>query len=273
MPLLFGNTQKTQLFPDQPLEFERSSFVPEQVKDLLSRRRMGADRNYSDHITALPDIVHELSPRLKRALEWSAYAHQPQRRYVERLTESGEYEFPLYLEHPYIVMAIAAQVTDDEDILIACLLHDVIEDQPDRMSLDMIEREFGPRVKRIVRDVTKDKTIINKGSRNANYLEHINTDACEEARIVCMADKIHNIMCDLDDYQLIGEELWEKFNKNGESVEETKVRKFTWFNGVYHIMLLRMPYHPLTHVLGEMVAMYDETCFGDISLPEYEHAL
>lgn len=252
-----------QLFDDQPLSYERS-FVP---RSLIPDED---NRQYMEHIACLPDIVRELTPRIRRALEWAAYAHQNQKRYVARESHNGGYEFPHYIEHPYIVAAIVAQVTDDEDVIIAAILHDVEEDQPDRMNLDMIEREFGPRVRRIVRDVTKDNGNPDKAARNANYLTHIRYHACEEARVVCMADKIHNIMSDLDDYESIGEDLWRLFTKPGQTVEKTKQRKFAWFDGAYQIMLETMPLHPLTHTLGDMVRAYQKISIDTIVLSPSE---
>ena len=124
-----------------------------------------SDTTYRDHVAALPELMCELTPRIQYALEWAAYAHQHQSRYVMREGENGKMEKPHYIEHPYIVAAVVAQFTDDEDIIIAAILHDVVEDQPERMSFDIIEAEFGPRVRRIVRDVTKDNGMDNKELR------------------------------------------------------------------------------------------------------------
>lgn len=247
-----------KLFEDHPLGYERSFVSSESIPT--------SDTTYRDHVAALPELMCELTPRIQYALEWAAYAHQHQSRYVMREGENGKMEKPHYIEHPYIVAAVVAQVTDDEDIIIAAILHDVVEDQPERMSFDIIEAEFGPRVRRIVRDVTKDNGMENKELRNSSYLEHVRLESCEEAKIVCLADKIHNIISNLDDYSALGEELWDKLTKPGKTIDQTKRRKYAWFNGVYEIMNEKMPMHPLTHILGDMVVMYKKISIDTIAL-------
>lgn len=91
-----------------------------------------------------------LSPRLLNAINIAAVAHRNQYRKGTAIP---------YVSHVFAVMNIASAMTDDEDILIACLLHDVLEDAPDEFSAEQIEETFGPRVLDIVGEVTKDESL------------------------------------------------------------------------------------------------------------------
>ncbi len=59
--------------------------------------------------------------RLDNAVREAARAHE-----IEGQHRKGT-DIP-YIIHPFGVMMIASNATDDEDVLIACLMHDVLED-------------------------------------------------------------------------------------------------------------------------------------------------
>ncbi|MCB9809905.1 bifunctional (p)ppGpp synthetase/guanosine-3',5'-bis(diphosphate) 3'-pyrophosphohydrolase, partial [Candidatus Peribacteria bacterium] len=82
-----------------------------------------------------PDFTMIDRDRLTRAYWFGYGAHKDQKR------KSGE---PYYM-HPVEASMILLQIKPDLDTLIACLLHDVIEDTP--TTADEIEREFGPGVR------------------------------------------------------------------------------------------------------------------------------
>ncbi len=143
-----------------------------------------------------------LTPRLAKAINTSALAHRNQLRKVSSLP---------YIVHPYAVMLIAGEVTSNEDVLIACLFHDIIEDVPGEYPMQQMSVEFGQNVVAIVSDVTKNDSILDWHERSKDYLDHIARKASGDALIVSAADKCHNLMSVVDDYQLMGEKLWSKF--------------------------------------------------------------
>jgi len=85
----------------------------------------------------------ELNDRIKRAIDFSIEAHEGQFR------KSGE----PYVTHPILVAAITASITGDEDMTIAALLHDVVEDTP--VTLEEVQEAFGERVALLVEGLTK----------------------------------------------------------------------------------------------------------------------
>ncbi len=120
-----------------------------------------------------------------------------------------------YIIHPFGVMLIASKATDEEDILIACLLHDVLEDVPSTIyGEDDIESDFGQNVLRIVKDVTKNPNIKDWKEVNLAYLEHLEVKASTSSLIVCAADKIQNMISTIIDFKTHGPAIWKIFTTN-----------------------------------------------------------
>ena len=55
-----------------------------------------------------------------------------------------------YLTHLMAVSSLVAEYGGDEDLMIAALLHDTLEDRPDRITLPQIIARFGSRVGHVV---------------------------------------------------------------------------------------------------------------------------
>lgn len=82
-----------------------------------------------------------------------------------------------YISHPMSVMLIAASMTNDEDVLLAALFHDILEDVPKNYSREQMENEFGPHVVEIVEGVTKDSSLPSWQERADAYLEQLSRGA------------------------------------------------------------------------------------------------
>jgi (p)ppGpp synthase/HD superfamily hydrolase len=144
--------------------------------------------------------------RIDKALRIASWAH-------EQVGQRRKGTDIPYIIHPFGVMIFATSATDDEDVLIACLLHDVLEDVPsDIYSEEQMISDFGDRVVSIVKDVTNDKTSRDWYKRSNRYLDHLENSASDEAVIVSAADKVHNLFSTLVDYQEYGDELWTRFS-------------------------------------------------------------
>ena len=180
------------------------------------------------------------TPRLERAIRVATIAHEPQRR-------KGS-DTP-YITHPYSVMCVASAVTDDEDVLIACLFHDVIEDVPERYPRVQMVAEFGERVASIVDGVTKDDSIKDWKARADAYLDHLEHTASDESVIVSLSDKIHNLMSVLEDYKIDGEKLWKRFNSN-------KDQQKWWYGEILRIGRTRLPDCALNEQLAAEVEQF-----------------
>jgi (p)ppGpp synthase/HD superfamily hydrolase len=100
----------------------------------------------------------------------------------------------------------------DEDLAIAALLHDVVEDCGGAPVLEEVRRSFGERVAHVVEGCT-DTDLDPKPPwrrRKEDYLKHLQT-ADSDVRLVSAADKLHNARSILADYREIGESVWRRF--------------------------------------------------------------
>ena len=122
--------------------------------------------------------------RVHRALHFAIKAHGDQVR---------KYTGEPYWHHPKAVAEIVWDATRDEDLYIAALLHDTVEDTT--TTLTEIEAEFGYRVAELVEEVTDVSTPSdgNREYRKALDREHLR-DACPGAQTIKLADLIHNTM-------------------------------------------------------------------------------
>ena len=123
--------------------------------------------------------------QIVRALDFAAWAHSAQRR------KGGERE--PYVNHLTEVARLAAQATKgrDDKLIIAALLHDVLEDQAMRVNYKMLKEKFGKRVARIVREVTDDRSL-PKAERKRLQVVHAG-EISPRAKLVKLADKICNL--------------------------------------------------------------------------------
>ncbi len=118
-----------------------------------------------------------------------------------------------YVSHLLAVASIAMEITDDEEIAIAALLHDAAEDCGGKATLNIIEHKFGTNVANIVEGCSD--TLEEKKPpwelRKKEYIEKL-SEKSEQVRIVSLADKLHNIRSIYIDYKILGEKLWPRFN-------------------------------------------------------------
>lgn len=97
-----------------------------------------------------------------------------------------------YIVHLVGVSYIVGRVTDDEDVIVAALLHDVLEDiSPDRYSESDMRRDFGDRITDIVKTVGHDERKYDKELARKKYLEQL-TIGPLEAVLVSASDLLHN---------------------------------------------------------------------------------
>jgi (p)ppGpp synthase/HD superfamily hydrolase len=148
--------------------------------------------------------VLKLGPRFLRAFQFAAKMHAGQGR---------KHSSTPYLAHLMGVASVVLEAGGDEDLAIAALLHDVVEDCGGRPMLKEVQRRFGKRVAKIV-DGCTDAYGDPKPpwrERKENYIAHLKK-ADGETRLVSAADKLNNVRSILSDYREVGEFVWERFN-------------------------------------------------------------
>lgn len=128
-----------------------------------------------------------LTHRLQEAISTASRLHRDQTRYDKDKTP--------YITHLIGVMILLSSATHDEDVLIAGLLHDALEDVPEFKPEDL-EQKFGTRVKDIVMGVTEEFKLqgIPRPSwkeEKDRYLANLRNSG-DESLMVSLADKIQN---------------------------------------------------------------------------------
>lgn len=120
---------------------------------------------------------------LTRALVYAAEAHANQRR-------KGAAQEP-YVNHLIEVLDLVARSTGgtDKELLIAAILHDVVEDTP--ITVEQLAAEFGERVARIVTENSDDMSLPKDERRRRRIAAMSHKSA--DARIVKTADVISNL--------------------------------------------------------------------------------
>jgi (p)ppGpp synthase/HD superfamily hydrolase len=148
--------------------------------------------------------VTPLGPRFERALLFATRKHARQHRKGTAVP---------YVAHLLGVAGLVLEAGGDEDLAIAALLHDVVEDCGGAPMLKEIRRRFGNRVAHVV-DGCTDTDLDPKPpwrQRKEDYIKHLRT-ADADTRLVSAADKLHNVRSIVATYREIGDRVWERFH-------------------------------------------------------------
>jgi (p)ppGpp synthase/HD superfamily hydrolase len=123
------------------------------------------------------------SPVIERALAAAIAAHHGQ---VRKGIEATP-----YVVHPLHVALILARWGMDDDVIVAGLLHDTVEDRADRWTPARVEQEYGAHVAGLVAQLTEDKSK-SWEERKRFGIDHV-PHMSPQAATVKAADKLHNL--------------------------------------------------------------------------------
>ncbi len=131
-----------------------------------------------------------------------------------------------YILHPLEAASIAAQITEDPEVIAAAALHDVVEDTS--FTEKDIRVLFGNRVANLVMFNTEDKRRELPASetwtmRKQETIMHL-SHASDDEKIVAFADKLSNLRSMLMDYVREEELFWNRF-------EQKDPAKHVWYYG------------------------------------------
>ena len=151
-----------------------------------------------------------------------------------------------YIVHPFSVAWILSNYTNDEDIIVAGLLHDVLEDV-EGYKYEDLKKDFGEKIANIVREVSEEGE--NLGSKNweerkQKYLSHLE-NASFEALMICAADKIHNLISLIEAYNKQGKKVFGNFNAPVE-------KKMDFYGKVLEILKRRLD----NEIVEEFLQLY-----------------
>lgn len=127
-----------------------------------------------------------------------------------------------YIVHPMEAAAVAASITDDQEVLAATVLHDVMEDCG--VSFEELEARFGRRVAELVREDSNNQGAFADANWNARKREAVRrlATASRELRLIVLSDKLSNIRAIHRDHLRDGDAMFLKFN-------QTDKRRHAWY--------------------------------------------
>jgi (p)ppGpp synthase/HD superfamily hydrolase len=154
-----------------------------------------------------------LTSRFSSAIEYARHLH------IERRKGTDIPYMAHLLGVAALVMAEAghAAILVTEDMVIAALLHDTVEDHGGMVRLEDVKQNFGSNVARMVEGLTDSfvEESDNKGpwrERKEAYIERLRNEL-PDVQLISAADKLYNAKAILDDYRMIGPKIWGRFKR------------------------------------------------------------
>ena len=144
---------------------------------------------------------------VSEAIAFAVKAHDGMRR------KKGESP---YILHPMEAAVIVGTMSDDQDLIAAAALHDVVEDAG--ITLDEVEARFGKRVRELVESETENKREDLPPSstwriRKEESLAVLKNTDDIAVLIVWLGDKLANMRSIYRDFKVEGGGMWQRFNQ------------------------------------------------------------
>lgn len=165
--------------------------------------------------------------KISKAIKFSIKTHEV----YQKQKRKGK-DIP-YITHPLTVGMILSLAGASEDVVIAGILHDTIEDSTDekKVTKQMLSERFGENVAELVNSVSevkKDSTAKERSweERKAEALEHIKHFS-NDSLMVKSADIISNGSELIDDYDKDGEDVFLRFNAPKEKIIQHSLQAIT----------------------------------------------
>ena len=154
----------------------------------------------------MKDLVSE-------AIVFSTMAHDGMRR---RKSDAP------YILHPMEVCAIVGTMTDDQEVIAASILHDVVEDAG--ISIEEIGKKFGKRVMELVASETENKREDLPPEetwrvRKEESLEKLRATDDIAVLMLWIGDKLSNVRSIYRDFLVEGNAIWDNFHQSDISVQ------------------------------------------------------
>ena len=121
-----------------------------------------------------------------------------------------------YILHPMEAAVIVGTMSDDQNLIAAAALHDVVEDAG--ITIDEVEERFGTRVRELVESETEDKRADLPPSntwriRKEESLAVLKNTDDIGVLMVWLGDKLANMRSIYRDWKVEGDAMWQRFNQ------------------------------------------------------------
>jgi GTP pyrophosphokinase len=190
-----------------------------------------------------------LSDRFTRAVDYARMLH----------TETRKGTQIPYMAHLFGVASLVmgeagGAVPVTEDMVIAAILHDTVEDHGGQRTLDEVGQKFGVNVARMVQglsDTLAEDHDKKEGweQRKKAYLSRLRKEP-EDVLVISAADKLYNAKAILDDLKEIGPAVWERFKRGP--------KEQLWY---FHSLLEVFEPRLNSRTVGELKRVVDEIAY------------
>jgi (p)ppGpp synthase/HD superfamily hydrolase len=157
-----------------------------------------------------------------------------------------------YIVHPVHVSVILIRHGFGEDLAIAGLLHDAVEDQD--LALEVIESGFGPQVAAMVAALTERKRegdVLRPWEARKREALHQLRRAGPDAVAVKAADTLHTVRGLVTGLADEGPAIWDRFSRGAD-------QSLWYYESVAEIVRERLAEHPLADELDRAVDALEE---------------
>ncbi len=153
--------------------------------------------------------------KIKEAVRFSIKTHEVYQKQKRKGKDIA------YITHPLTVGIILARAGAHEDVIVAGILHDTIEDSTEekKVTARMIEERFGKHVTKLVLSVTEQNRKRSWDEVKKEALEHI-ARFSNDSLLVKSADIISNTSELIDDYGKDGGKVFDRFFSSKEKYLE-----------------------------------------------------
>lgn len=127
-----------------------------------------------------------------------------------------------YVLHPMEAAVIVGSMSDDQNLIAAAVLHDVVEDAG--ITMEEIERRFGKRVRQLVECETENKREELPPEetwqiRKEESLQTLKNTEDPAVLMVWLGDKLANMRAIYRDWKVEGDTMWSRFHQPDPSVQ------------------------------------------------------
>ena len=177
------------------------------------------------------------------AIVFAAKAHDGMRR---KNSESP------YILHPMEAAVIVGTMTDDQNVIAAAALHDVVEDAG--ITIQEIEERFGKRVRELVASETEDKRADLPPAdtwrvRKEESLAVLKNTDDIGVLMVWLGDKLANMRAIYRDFKVEGTGMWQRFNQKDANEQAWYYRSIIMLTERLHDTSAWIEYKALTELV------------------------
>lgn len=127
-----------------------------------------------------------------------------------------------YILHPLEAAVIVGSMSEDQELIAAAVLHDVVEDAG--VKIDEIEAQFGKRVRMLVGCETEDKRESQPAKETWRIRKEESLQMLREAEdpavlMLWIGDKLANMRAIYRDWKEEGDAMWQRFNQSDPKIQ------------------------------------------------------